>query len=86
MTQRTALEQDMIDFARNIEEIFSSQMELQKEIRELLALIFQKSSHQPDAVENLCLVEFGVNKAPPLITSQKPTHLEGALRNGPSIF
>jgi len=43
MAQRTALEQDTIDFAESIVYIFEKQLELQKELMELLHAIRERN-------------------------------------------
>ncbi|WP_124130440.1 hypothetical protein [Pseudomonas aeruginosa] len=62
MQLRTALEQDVIDFAKSIEEIFEKQLELQKNLRELMFAIIERLSR--DESQNLPpLTELGVNVA-----------------------
>ncbi|MDI4080836.1 hypothetical protein QK402_30730 [Pseudomonas aeruginosa] len=62
MQLRTALEQDVIDFAKSIEEIFEKQLELQKNLRELMFAIIERLSR--DENQNLPpLTELGVNVA-----------------------
>ncbi|EOD8830948.1 TPA: hypothetical protein ACRNIQ_004483 [Pseudomonas aeruginosa] len=62
MQQRTALEQDVIDFAKSIEEIFEKQLELQRNLRELMFAVIERLSQ--DVNQDLPpLTEFGVNIA-----------------------
>lgn len=58
MQQRTALEQDVIDYVNTVQEIFEKQLELQKELRELFELIVERYL-LPN--QDLNISEFGVN-------------------------
>lgn len=70
MQQRTALEQDVIDFAKSIEEIFEKQLELQKNLRELMFAAIERLS-QNENQDLPPLTELGVN-----ITHQRETAIE----------
>lgn len=58
MQQRTALEQDVIDYVNTVQEIFEKQLELQKELRELFELITERYLLSS---QDLNISEFGVN-------------------------
>ncbi|WP_124135318.1 hypothetical protein [Pseudomonas aeruginosa] len=58
MQQRTALEQDVIDYVNTVQEIFEKQLELQKELRELFDLIAERYLLPS---QDLNISEFGVN-------------------------
>jgi len=58
MQQRTALEQDVIDYVNTVQDIFEKQLELQKELRELFELIRERYLLLS---QDLNISEFGVN-------------------------
>lgn len=60
MNQRTALEQDLVEFAKSIEEIFEKQMELQENLRKLLNSILERLRAN-QGMDELSLSQFGVN-------------------------
>ncbi|HBO2527673.1 hypothetical protein OLM64_20820 [Pseudomonas aeruginosa] len=62
MQLRTALEQDVIDFAKSIEEIFERQLELQKNLKELMFAVIERLS-QDENQDLPPLTELGVNIA-----------------------
>lgn len=51
MQQRTALEQDVIDFAKSIEEIYEKQLELQKELMELFRSMVDRLELSRDSLK-----------------------------------
>lgn len=60
MQQRTALEQDVIDFAKSIEEIYEKQLELQKELMELFRSMVDRLELSRE-MDMLTLNQFDVN-------------------------
>lgn len=60
MVQRTALEQDLVDFGESIQKIFERQIELQTNIMELLALLVSRFQESQE-MEKLSISVFGVN-------------------------
>lgn len=61
MSQRTALEQDVIDYVNTVIEIFERNLELQKIISDLLYEMLHRVDEQELEGQNLTLSSFGVN-------------------------
>lgn len=62
MSKRSALEQDVIDFAESLTDIFDRQLELQKAVSELFREIGRRASELRNSSELSDLSSFGVNK------------------------
>lgn len=60
MSQRSALEQDVIEFAKSLEDIFEKQMELLRNLKEMMNAIFEKIETHENA-NTFTANQFGMN-------------------------
>lgn len=67
MSQRTALSQDVIDFAKSAEAIFEKQLELQRDLVEIYRILFARLLGLEPSYQELELNGFGVNPNPLLL-------------------
>lgn len=74
MSQRTALEQDVIDFAKSTEEIFEKQSQLQRDLVEIYMILISRLLGLEPSYQELELNSFGVNPKPRVL-------YEGVVRN-----
>lgn len=81
MQQRTALEQDVIDLARESYDILEKQLELQAKLQEMFKALteYMFAEHQ---FSDLTLTEIGVNSRP--VTSGRLAHKEITVTDSPS--
>lgn len=73
MQQRSAIEQDVVELAREAHEIFLKQLELQREIKEIFDELMARLEFQPDPELEFSLTEFGVNRTPGNMAIAKST-------------